>query len=316
MSDMGIQLRGFPDRLRCLILRVSLLMVLVATAQAQGPAPETAPPLFPKGALLSYSSDFLERSANSAHLSATSRPTLSHEGHFIFTWGFYPNFDLTVTLPVATNVFKASEMDDIQGTGVGDILVLLKYRFYRRDSPRGTIQASFTGGPKFPSGRTDLRDPGGALLPATLQPGSGSTDFFFSLNWTYTGLFRVKRLVADEEFHGLIRTTGTQLTRMGSEAMSRFWLSYRPYESRNVKREWFIGPTITWLNSQDDEIEGMDQGCDGNVLLVGVTTYVGVSPGMHVWLGLDWPVAHSGGSNFMPVSRHISFGITRQFRFL
>jgi len=35
---------------------------------------------------------------------------------------------------------------------------------------------------------------------------------------------------------------------------------------------------------------------------------------MHVWLGMDWDVAHSTGGTFMPVRRHISFGITRQFR--
>jgi len=35
---------------------------------------------------------------------------------------------------------------------------------------------------------------------------------------------------------------------------------------------------------------------------------------MHVWLGMDWDVAHSNGAMFMPVRRHISFGITQQFR--
>jgi hypothetical protein len=41
---------------------------------------------------------------------------------------------------------------------------------------------------------------------------------------------------------------------------------------------------------------------------------VGVRPGMHVWLGMDWDVVHSNGAAFMPVRRHISFGITQQFR--
>lgn len=64
-----------------LLLQVCvLILTLVATAQAQGPAPETAPPLFPKGALLSYSSDFLERSANGTQLSATSYPMLLCQG--------------------------------------------------------------------------------------------------------------------------------------------------------------------------------------------------------------------------------------------
>jgi hypothetical protein len=80
-------------------------------------------------------------------------------------------------------------------------------------------------------------------------------------------------------------------------------------------REWFIGPVLTWLHSQDDRIAGVTQtGSGGDLLLAGMTTYVGVRPGMHLWLGMDWDTAHSAGALFMPVRRHISFGITQQFR--
>jgi hypothetical protein len=51
------------------------------------------------------------------------------------------------------------------------------------------------------------------------------------------------------------------------------------------------------------------------VLLAGMTTFVGVRPGMHVWIGVDWDVAHSNGAMFMPVRHHISVGVTQQFRF-
>jgi len=40
--------------------------------------------------------------------------------------------------------------------------------------------------------------------------------------------------VADEDFHSLIHSQGTQQTRLGNDIESRFWLSYRPYESKNV----------------------------------------------------------------------------------
>jgi hypothetical protein len=154
------------------------------------------------------------------------------------------------------------------------------------------------------------------VLPASLQPGSGSTDFFLAANWTYTGLFDLRRLVADEDFHSLLRTRGTQATRLGSAFESRFWLSYRPYEAKDATREWFIGPALTWKHSQDDQIAGLTQhGSGGDVLLAGVTTYAGVRPGMHIWLGMDWDVVHSTSSAFMPIRRHVSFGITQQFRF-
>lgn len=251
---------------------------------------------------------------SSGSIPATARPSFAYQGSFNFTWGFHPDFDLTILVPVVTNQLETSGQT-VGGTGLGDAMALVKYRLYRRDSQRGTTQASVTVGPKLPTGRTDLKGTGGILLPAALQPGSGSTDFFIAGNWTYTGLFNLKRLVADEDFHSLLRTQGTQQTRLGSNIESRFWLSYRPYESRNVAREWFIGPVLTWQHSGDDRIAGDTQaGSGGDALLAGATTYFGVRPGMHVWLGMDWAVAHSNGALFMPVRRHISFGITQQFR--
>ena len=305
----------------CRFVRMALLLLLLlcaSVALAQGPAPETAPPLFPGGGLISYNSIFTTRSPMtgiSGGIPLTAFPTFSHEADFNFTWGFYRNFDLTVLVPVVTNRFDSGNAPVVGATGLGDALVFVKYRFYRRDSERGSTQASITAGPKIPTGRTDLTDTNGKRLPAGLQPGSGSTDLFLAANWTYTGLFNLRRLVADEDFHSIIRSRGTQATRLGSNIESRFWLSYRPYESKNVAREWFIGPALTWLHSQNDRIGGVtESGSGGDVVLAGLTTYVGVRPGMHVWLGMDWDAAHSTGAMFMPVRRHISFGITQQFR--
>jgi len=294
----------------------SLGLLLCAPTRAQGPAPETAPPLFPGGGLVSYNSIFTTRGMpNVAGIPVTARPTFSHEGNFNFTWGLHPDFDVTVIVPIVTNHFRSVSAPMVGGTGLGDAMVLVKYRFYRRDSQRGTTQASVTVGPKLPTGRTNISSATGTLLPASLQPGSGSTDLLAAANWTYTGLFNSKRLVADEDFHALVRSEGTQVTRIGDELESRFWLSYRPYEAKDGAREWFIGPVLTWQHSQDDRIGGvMQRGSGGDVLLAGITSYVGVRPGMHLWAGMDWDVAHSTGTLFMPVRRHVSFGITQQFR--
>ncbi len=301
----------------CLWLTLVVLFC-ASTATGQGPAPETAAPLFPGGGLISYNSIFTTRRllpGISGGIAVTARPTFSHEADVNFTWGFYRDFDLTVLIPIVTNHFGRAAAPAVEATGLGDAMLLVKYRSYRRDSPRGTTQASVTFGPKIPTGRTDLADGNGIRLPSSLQPGSGSTDLFLAANWTYTGLFNIRRLVADEEFHSLIRSEGTQATRLGTDLESRFWLSYRPYESKNGAREWFIGPVLTWLHSQDDRTAGVTQsGSGGDALLAGITTYVGVHSGMHVWLGADWDVAHSTGTLFMPVRRHISFGITQQFR--
>lgn len=302
-------------------IRAWLLLVFlwsVFPARAQGPAPETAPPLFPGGGLISYNSVITTRGnmgQAGGIVPATARPTFAHQGEINFTWGFYKDFDLAVILPIVTSRFSAPGAPQVGGTGLGDLLVLAKYRFYRRDSPRGTTQASITLGPKLPTGRTDLADNAGLRLPVGLQSGSGSTDMFLSANWTYTGLFNLRRLVADADFHSLLRSGGSQSTQLGSDLESRLWLSYRPYETKNGEREWFIGPALTLLHSQDDRIGGVGQnGSGGNALLTGITTYVGLKPGVHAWLAADWDIAHSSTAFYAPVRRHISFGITQQFR--
>ena len=318
---MTLHVSALRARTGFLAAASSLLLFFCAgpAAIAQGPAPETAPPLFPGGALISYNSVFTTRSSMpgvSGLISPNAYPTFSHEGDFNFTWGFHPDFDVTLIVPIVTNHFYSAGAPSAAGTGLGDALALVKYRFYRRDSARGTTQASVTAGPKFPTGETDLHDDAGGLAPAGLQPGSGSFDFFIRANWTYTGLFGYKRLVADEDFHYLLRSQGTQTTRLGSNAESRFWFSYRPYESKDVRREWFIGPAITWSHLSPNRISGVEQdGSGGDALMAGLTSYVGLRPGMHAWVAVDWDAVHSNGAQFMPVRRHVSFGVTQQFRF-
>lgn len=306
--------------LRCASL-LAYLVVCAQTAGAQGASPETAASLFPGGGLVSYSSVFTTRGvfpSSAGNMPSTARPTFSHEGLFNFTWGFRRDFALTILVPVVTNRFDMNTLparSSVGGTGLGDVMLLLKYRFYRRDSERGTTQASVTFGPKTPTGRTSLTGTTGLPLPAGLQPGSGSTDFFVAGNWTYTGVLSLKRLVADEDLHATLRSPGAQRTQLGSNVVSRFWLSYRPYQSKSLAHEWFIGPELTWFHMQDDRIMGINQnGSGGDALLTGITSYVGLRPGLHVWIGVDWDIAHSSGPMFMPVRRHISFGITRQFR--
>lgn len=121
-------------------------------AAAQGAAPETAAPLFPGGGLISYNSTFTTRRLlpqSAGNIPATARPTFAHEADFNFTWGFYRNLDLTILVPIVTNRFQMVSTPTLGGTGLGDAMALVKYRFYRRDSQRGTTQASVTLGPKL-----------------------------------------------------------------------------------------------------------------------------------------------------------------------
>src|SRR4030088_2488679 len=122
------------------VLGLVLLSLFASTAGAQGPAPETAPPLFPGGGLISYNSIFNTRgliSIPSGNIPLTGRPTFSHEGDFNFTWGFRRDFDLTVLVPVVTNHFKmpnANGNPAAAAPGLRQAMVVVECRSYRRDS--------------------------------------------------------------------------------------------------------------------------------------------------------------------------------------
>ena len=60
--------------------------------------------------------------------------------------------------------------------GFGDLAVAAKLRVYQKDGPNRTTRVALFGRLKLPTGRTDATGPDGALLPRSLQLGSGSVD--------------------------------------------------------------------------------------------------------------------------------------------
>ena len=115
----------FRDICRQYLSLSFVLLLCVSIARGQGAAPETAPPLFPGGGLISYNSVFTTRGLvpQSSSFLSTARPTFAHEGDFNFTWGFYRNFDLTILVPIVTNHFEMSSTPTVGGTGLGDVKI-------------------------------------------------------------------------------------------------------------------------------------------------------------------------------------------------
>ena len=244
------------------VLLPIFLLLCASLARAQGPAPETAPPLFPGGALISYNSIFTTRGLMSNHQERfrRRRVRLSRtKAISISPGGSIRNFDLTVLVPVVTNHFDVPGANAPVGNRIWRLhgareIPLLPARLTARD------HAGIRHVRPKDSDRRDgpIDDNREVCLPASLQPGSGSTDFFIAANWTYTGLFNLQAAGCGRGFSlpDCVRRE-RRATRLGSDLESRFWLSYRPYESKNVAREWFIGPVLTWLHSQDDRIAGV-----------------------------------------------------------
>ena len=308
-----------PSSIRWLPLCLTGLLAGVAVPDAfpQGPMPEEGATLFPSGAFVSYSSIFtsgrLEKGAGADAPGATTHPTFQHRVPLTLSWSFRRDLQFSSEFSIVT---KRADLpgDELGGTGLGDTLITLKYRFLRLDSERGTTQLAATIGPKLPTGTAGLRDSGGSLFPVQLQPGSGSTDLFAKVNGTHTGLFNLRRLVLDGSFSYLARTEGSRRVRLGNEAETRFWLHYRPYQARLVGPEWFIGPSVTWRRRGHDRQRGIRQPfTGGEEVAAGFTTYVSPVGGLVFWFGLEFPVYHDSRGAAHEPARRMNIGVTKQF---
>jgi hypothetical protein len=129
----------------------------------QGPTPETASPMFPRGGYVSYNSILAARE---------SRP---HEGIFAVAAGI--RRDVQVSAQVPWTIGKSTGG---RQSAIGNSIVAVKYRFLRLDSDRGTTQAAVSAGPRFSS-----------------RVGNSTSDLYLNGSFTYTGLLHMKKLVAD-----------------------------------------------------------------------------------------------------------------------
>jgi len=302
-------------------LLFGVLAIMTSPGWAQGPTPETGNTIFPGGGLVAYAADFVSRTAPAGvtSINPTILPTTGLSQPIQLSWGVRRDIELTALTSIETsrlNLNSSALESRAGGSGLGDTLLMVKYRFLRLDSERGTTQASVIFGPKLPTGQTNLRDLSGSLLPAILQPGSGSTDLYANFSGTYTGLFHLEKLVADGTIDYLHRRTGTQHTRLGDSLRTRLYVPYRPYQSHSVGKEFWIGPEIVWEHEGYMQISGVRQpNSGGEVLSAGAATYISPSPGLELWFGVDFPLAQQWNGVQGIVRRHISVGISKQFAF-
>ncbi|MBI2166938.1 MAG: transporter [Candidatus Omnitrophica bacterium] len=94
----------------------------------------------------------------------------------VLVYGVTEKFNVISTYPVIykdfdTNTSTGRASRDAEG--FGDLTLLAKYLFWKRDRPLETLRADLVGGLEFPTGNTNEED-GLGKLPRDLQVGKGS----------------------------------------------------------------------------------------------------------------------------------------------
>ena len=109
-------------------------------------------------------------------------------------------------------------------SGLGDVIVLAQYRFFNNAASGTQVAALF--GFKAPTGTTNLIDPFGERFEAEFQPGTGSWDGLF-------GAALSQQLNSSWGLHanvlGVLATTGTQDTNLGSRFLYNAAVAYRVF---------------------------------------------------------------------------------------
>jgi hypothetical protein len=92
-----------------------------------------------------------------------------------------------------------------RATGIGDIAVMARYTFLKKEDPDSTTILAVLAGVKLPTGKTDARTSDGMdYLDSHMQPGTGSTDYLVGLSYSHS----LQRFSLASNLLGTIATSG------------------------------------------------------------------------------------------------------------
>lgn len=214
-------------------------------------------------------------------------------------YGLTQRFSLTGVVPFIkqTRTIQAYKgIEDYTATqGLGDVVFLIKYRLLNTKK-HTRVDWVIGGGPKLPTAKTEFTNNQGLVLPADMQPGSGSLDGIF---WSY---FLKSRFLNNPNL-GLAAVTAfrysgenknyntTQTYQFGNEFQFSLGLNY------NFFLKWPVDIfTFARYRFQDEDL------IDGGVFPSSGGQWVYVIPGVNINFSPLWSMRLSGD---IPVYRKL-----------
>ncbi|MDV2504070.1 MAG: transporter [bacterium] len=196
-----------------LVLILLLLGPPAWAAPIRGLSPRTT---FVEGTVLRTFGEIVHKEGASQELDIYRVPAIGQ-------YQIMPDATIAVLIPYVEKRRKVTSggTTSVRSTsGLGDVRVTGKYRFWHKDVPFGVTQAAVFGGLEVPTGSDSERDNVGALLPISLQLGSGSVDPFVGAAVGRTG--RTHSLEGGAQYQ--INTKGEEF-ELGDEV--RYDLTYQ-----------------------------------------------------------------------------------------
>lgn len=228
-----------------------------------------------------------------------TRSRTTHSSIIELNYGFNQRFSFTGVVPFIRQTRTIQGYNGIENytatMGLGDVVFLAKFRLI---NPEKTLEADWVigAGPKIPTAKTNFTNNEGLVLPADMQPGSGSIDGVF---WSYflkskflnnpnLGLaaFSVFRYSGENKNYNT-----TQTYRFGNEFQFSMGLNY------NFFLRWPVDVfTFARYRFQDEDL------IDGGAFPSSGGQWVYVIPGMNINFSPKWSMRLSGD---IPVYRKL-----------
>lgn len=176
------------------------------------------------------------------------------------SYGLHKRLSLTGVFPYIRQTRRIQgylgQEDFTAVQGLGDVVLLAKYRLLNPNNSKN-MDWIIGAGPKIPTAKTNFRNNQGLVLPADMQPGSGSLDGIF---WSY---FLKSRLMNNPNL-GLLaistfRYSGknkkyntTQTYQFGNEFQANLGLNYNFFAKRPID----IFTFLRYRKQGEDIIDG------------------------------------------------------------
>ncbi len=225
-------------------------------------------------------------------------------------YGVRPDFSLSVLVPYVyreLRVFDGTRHTHLTAEGVGDVVLLAKWRAWKKDWRRGAAHWAFVGGMEFPTGEARERR-GGVRLPTKVQAGRGAWTPIVAtsanleldkLRFDWVGLLKLNQEGASDLRKGTVYSTEL-------DAAYRWWHAPYPGPSHSVKI------AVVYRHESRARQFGSDVRNSGSdIVIVRPAMTFHFTPATTIKVSYDWPVYRDYNGQQLGYERRfaVAFGI-------
>ena len=165
----------------------TLAIIVIGWPVTSEAAPETFNTALPvaEGEFVFREQGVLDRSGDDP--SGAARDRTAWSAISVLGYGINSDFALFGVVPYVDKRLEASAAPTRSARGLGDVSLFGRYTAFKRNFRGGNFRIAPFAGVELPTGDDEMRDSFG-LLPAGVQPGSGSWDPFGGIVTTYQTL--------------------------------------------------------------------------------------------------------------------------------